>query len=1168
MIVLKAKLKSIFSEVQINCMVLAGTVLVEMLEDIHSSSQNKAQAQSSTVLTAGLNSSDSPSPWSEKVKVGIDEIALPLLDTGEEPCYCTAAVMRSFRMAPPLPLLFLLMAVGASGTEWGVTYNQQEICALNGSTVFMNGSYTHPERLTVRETFLVKEPDKDKQPTDLRQDPGYSGRVGTLTDEQKHFSLRLSDVTKKDEHQYSFRIITNEGKEKWVGKPGVQLKVTDLHVEAPGEVTEGGTADLTCRTTCSLTDPTFIWYKNGRPLTTKTIKNNQLHLQTVSSEDAGSYSCAVRGYQHLRSTNQNLRVRYAPKNVSVSITPSGEIVEGRSVTLTCSSDGNPPVKTYTWFKGSTSVGNGDTYNIPNIKSEDSGEYTCQSRNEHGERRSTAVKINVQYPPKNVSVSISPSGEIVENSSVTMTCSSEGNPPVKNYTWFIGSAPVENGETYNIPNIRSEDRGEYTCQSRNEHGERRSTAVQINVQYPPKNVSVSISPSGEIVENSSVTMTCSSEGNPPVKNYTWFIGSAPVENGETYNIPNIRSEDSGEYTCQSRNEHGERRSAAVQINVQYPPKSVSVSISGEIVEGSSVTLTCSSDANPPVKNYTWFKEGGASPVGSGHSYSITSITAEHTGLYYCVAQNEHGAQNGTVMVTVKTQSLSAVWIAVGGGSSLLLLLTVFICICRTKKRSAASDPRETQQDDVLYTNVTPSGFTPVQPAASGSGAADNLYCTVGTHSDEVTSTDQQGELLYASVAFHRHTAATGSPTQNVEEASAIYSTAAVMRSFRTAPSLPLLFLLMAVGASGTEWSVKYNQQEICALEGSTVFMNGSYTLPEHLTVTETFWVIDPVEGKEPTDLSKDPGYSGRVETLTDEQKHFSLRLSDVMKKDEHEYGFRIITNEGKERWAGTPGVQLRVTVCGLYWIFRFMRQQMFSVGKRSGLQAGQFSTWTLLLCCCDGCNPPKNFSVSISPSGEIVEGSSVILTCSSDANPPVKNYTWFKEGGASPVGSGHSYSITSITAEHTGLYYCVALNEHGAQNGTVMITVKTQSLSAVWVAVGGGSSLLLLLTVFICICRTKKRSAASDPRETQQDDVPYTNVTPSGFTPVQPAASGSGADDNLYCAVGTHSDEVTSTDQQGELLYASVAFHRHTAATGSPTQNVEEASAIYSTVRKC
>uniref|UniRef100_A0AAR2KCI8 Ig-like domain-containing protein n=1 Tax=Pygocentrus nattereri TaxID=42514 RepID=A0AAR2KCI8_PYGNA len=220
-----------------------------------------------------------------------------------------AAVMRSLRTAPPLPLVFLLMTAGAFGTEWSVKYNQQEICALKGSTVFMNGTFTHPEHLTVTAKFWFIHADPGVEPTDLRKDPVYSVRVECLTDDQKHFSLKLSDVMKKDEHQFRFRIITNEEKGRWTGEPGVQLRVTELHVEAPEEVTEGETADLTCKTTCSLTDPTFIWYKNGRPLTTKTIKNNQLHLQTVSSEDAGSYSCAVGGSQHLHSTAHSLRVR-------------------------------------------------------------------------------------------------------------------------------------------------------------------------------------------------------------------------------------------------------------------------------------------------------------------------------------------------------------------------------------------------------------------------------------------------------------------------------------------------------------------------------------------------------------------------------------------------------------------------------------------------------------------------------------------------------------------------------------------------------------------------------------------------------------------------------------------------------------------------------------------
>ncbi|KAF5898367.1 B-cell receptor CD22-like, partial [Clarias magur] len=232
----------------------------------------------------------------------------------------------------------------ALGNEWSVTYSLKHVRALKGSTVFMNGSYTHPTGLTVTKTFWLINSVKDKEPTDLRNEPGYSGRVEYL-EEQKHFSLRLSNVKDTDEQRYWFRIITNEEKNKFLGHPAVELNVTDLQLIAPAKVTEGQSAVLTCKTTCNLTDPTFIWYKNSRDLTTNTIKSNEVHLQPVSSEDTGSYSCAVRGYEHLPSPARTLRVR--------------------------------------------SVGSGQSY-----RALQSGQYYCQAQNKHGSERSAAVSVTL------------------------------------------------------------------------------------------------------------------------------------------------------------------------------------------------------------------------------------------------------------------------------------------------------------------------------------------------------------------------------------------------------------------------------------------------------------------------------------------------------------------------------------------------------------------------------------------------------------------------------------------------------------------------------------------------------------------------------------------------------------------------------------------------------
>ncbi|KAF7689244.1 hypothetical protein HF521_012597 [Silurus meridionalis] len=355
-------------------------------------------------------------------------------------------------MESSLSLIFLMIS-GALGNKWSVKYSKPHLCAVKGSTVVMKFTYTHPTNVTVKNRFWVINPVKGVEATDLRNESGYSGRVEYLGDEQTPFSLRLSDVKKSDEHKYCFRFITT-GKGH-TGFPGITLRVTDLQLIAPAEVTEGESVILTCKTTCSLTDPTFIWYKNTHDLTTNTFKSNKLHLQRVSSEDAGSYNCAVRGSEHLPSPAQYLSVR-------------------------CDSDANPPVENYTWFKGRTSVGKGKTFTISKVRFEDSGEYKCMCSNEVGHQNSTSVTLNLLYSPKNISVSISPSGEKVERSSVNLTCSSDSNPPVETYTWFKEkeSSPVGSGQSY-----RALQSGLYYCEVQNKLGSERSAAVSITITEP-------------------------------------------------------------------------------------------------------------------------------------------------------------------------------------------------------------------------------------------------------------------------------------------------------------------------------------------------------------------------------------------------------------------------------------------------------------------------------------------------------------------------------------------------------------------------------------------------------------------------------------------------------------------------------------------------------------
>ncbi|XP_016431693.1 sialoadhesin-like, partial [Sinocyclocheilus rhinocerous] len=223
--------------------------------------------------------------------------------------------VTSVRMAPPLPLLILLVIHRAYGQyDWGVNYRYFHICALKGSTVTMNCNYTYPTGHQIMKAFWIQTNIKDKyvEPLDLSEDPEYSQRLQYLGDKQQSCTIRLSHVTQKDSHKYCFRFITDKPDGKWTGYPGVTLTVTDLQVEAPERVTEGHNVSLTCKSRCTLTDrATFIWYRNSQPLTERRDGNNQLLLQSVRREDAGRYSCALHGHSYI-SPDARLSVTFQP----------------------------------------------------------------------------------------------------------------------------------------------------------------------------------------------------------------------------------------------------------------------------------------------------------------------------------------------------------------------------------------------------------------------------------------------------------------------------------------------------------------------------------------------------------------------------------------------------------------------------------------------------------------------------------------------------------------------------------------------------------------------------------------------------------------------------------------------------------------------------------------
>ncbi|XP_047659527.1 B-cell receptor CD22-like isoform X2 [Tachysurus fulvidraco] len=292
------------------------------------------------------------------------------------------ASMMSLKWTPPSFLMFLLMiSVAVAQQDGRVYYTQNYICAGRGSTVSMSCNLVHHSSQVVKAFW-------SKDFIDLSSDPKYKDRVEYIRDTEHDCSLRLRNITKEDQRIYHCTFLTSAGKQ--FEGTGVSLSVTELKVETFDRVIEGHAVTLSCKTTCRLTTtPTFTWYKNGEQLYTY---NKLLHLQSVTQKDAGNYSCAILGHNY-QSPAVTLEVQYPPKRVSVTISPSGEIVEGSSVTLTCSSDANPPVQSYTWYKvkESSPVGSGQSYSFT-LTSSSSGWFYCVAQNIHGSQRAPEVGL--------------------------------------------------------------------------------------------------------------------------------------------------------------------------------------------------------------------------------------------------------------------------------------------------------------------------------------------------------------------------------------------------------------------------------------------------------------------------------------------------------------------------------------------------------------------------------------------------------------------------------------------------------------------------------------------------------------------------------------------------------------------------------------------------------
>ncbi|XP_028835390.1 myelin-associated glycoprotein isoform X3 [Denticeps clupeoides] len=92
---------------------------------------------------------------------------------------------------------------------------------------------------------------------------------------------------------------------------------------------------------------------------------------------------------------------------------------------------------------------------------------------------------------------------------------------------------------------------------------------------------------------------------------------------------------------------------ISIDVKYPPRSVWVNVSQEVMEGTSVMLHCDVDSNP-VPRISWHfgEEELQWEMASNFSLYLEALIPEQEGVYTCLADNGYGIMNTSMYLAVK------------------------------------------------------------------------------------------------------------------------------------------------------------------------------------------------------------------------------------------------------------------------------------------------------------------------------------------------------------------------------------------------------------------------------------------------------------------------------------------------------------------------------------
>uniref|UniRef100_A0A8C7MPS1 Ig-like domain-containing protein n=1 Tax=Oncorhynchus kisutch TaxID=8019 RepID=A0A8C7MPS1_ONCKI len=794
-----------------------------------------------------------------------------------------------------------------------VTYTKRRICVLKGSTVDISCTYVGYYYAT--SSFWFR---SDKStPEDLTTDPGYAGRVEYTGTYRGPFTLRITDLREEDSAEYRFTFKANNI--EWGHSfPGTSLSVTGLQVKVTPAAE--GQKTLTCITTCTLTDnPTYIWYKNGQRLDESTSPQ---YKDSVSSNYGDSYSCAVNGHDNLHSPavcvvgESCMNVTYTHQSICA--------LKGSTVDISCfyTHPSWHNVTEVSWF----------------------------NKWESGVTKD--LSLNPEYADR------------VEYHRQT-----------------------EKDSTLRITDLRESDSTEYKFRFTTDKARWGYSFPGTSLAVTGSQVEVTPKWSSEY-KTLSCSTTCTLTDNPI---YIWYKNGQHLDESTSpqYKDP-VSSNYEDSYSCTVKG-HEDLHSPAVCVQGQSCNRVTYTKRRICVLKGSTVDISCTYVGYYYATSSFWFRSDKSTPedLTTDPGYAgrveytgtyrgpftlrITDLREEDSAEYrFTFKANNiewgHSFPGTTLSVTGLQVKVTP---AAEGQKTLTCITTCTLTDNPTYiwyKNGQQLDEPTSQQHSSNMLVVWDSTVDIYSCAVEGHEA---LHSPVVCFQVEVTPKHYS---KYKTLTCSTTCILTGNPTytwyKNGQIETVKTSTYSVypdaVDSYSCAVKGHEDLHSPAVCVQGQSCNrVNYNKMRTCVLKGSTVDISCTVG---YYYITSTFWFRS--DKSTPEDLTRDPGYAGRVKYTGTYEGPFTLRITDLREEDSAEYRFTFKTDNFD--WGHSfPGTTLSVT----------------------GLQ------------------------VKVTPAAEGQKTLTCITTCTLTDNP---TYIWYKNGQNVQGVSSPMYSISSENADS---YFC-------------------------------------------------------------------------------------------------------------------------------------------------